>query len=1096
MKGLFNVYLSNARLMIILGLTFTFAFCNRTEQISLQEYENIQEGFITPADTNTLWCYYYWIEDDISKEGITKDLEAMKEFGLGTVLIGNINPPEENGPVPLFSDAWWDAMVHVVEEGHRLGIDVGMFNCPGWSQSGGPWVTYDKAMRHLVYSEATVHGTGEVSLHLEKPADEFQDTYVLAFNKIEAEKHALTGSNASVSCTPTVSGADRWLDGDENSSALFNIETGGIYTIVINADEPITARSILITPAIPTIKCDIELQAELDGSFKTLKRFVLDRSNDDVNVGPLPRGKIAESFPAVTAARFRLRCTNLTSPPTIVQPVPGERAGFAEIEISEAPVLQNYIEKSLGKMHPTPFPAFDSYLWESQEAVDDKGMLISEVLDLSAQMDPSGTLTWDVPDGEWTVIRMGMTPTGTRNAPAAPQGKGYEIDKASATLAQYHFDQYMAKLIERIPAESRPALKYVIADSYEQGSQNWSDGYAEKFEKKYGYDPVKFLPVLSGRIVGSVEESDRFLWDLRRMVADDVAYEYVGGLRRAANEYGMKTWLENYGHWGYPGEFLMYGGQSDLVAGEFWNEGDLGNIECKTGSSAAHMYGKPITSAEAFTAGYQAYKRHPAQLKKRGDWSWTEGINHFVLHLYIQQPRDEAPGINAWFSTEFNRLNTWFEQGKAWADYARRCQHMLQQGTYAADVLYFIGEDTPKMTGTRDPELPVGYSYDYINAEVIMERLSVEEGKFVLPDGMTYSILVLPDKTHMRPAVLARMEELVQAGGTILGGKPGKSPSLQNYPQCDSEIGEIAERMWGESYEGGKLEKKTGDGYVLDGMGLQEALDLIRVAADIQFDAEASLLWTHRTLPGMEIYFLTNQADGVLNVEPSFNVTGFQPQLWDAVTGEVRLFNDYTDNGSRTTVPLRMRKDESAFIVFTAHSTDETGSGYQENSPEPEQIATLDGEWSVEFENKEFGPIEPLQLTSLVDWSESAEEKMKYYSGTATYKTEFNLDELPEGDLFINLGEVGVMARVILNDEELGVSWMAPFRLRAMDYLVAGSNRIEVEVVNVWRNRMVGDMSLSEDERFTTYTVADLTEGEDLAPSGLMGPVTIEWISK
>ncbi len=234
--------------------------------------------------------------------------------------------------------------------------------------------------------------------------------------------------------------------------------------------------------------------------------------------------------------------------------------------------------------------------------------------------------------------------------------------------------------------------------------------------------------------------------------------------------------------------------------------GSLGDIECKSGSSAAHMYGKPITSAEAFTAGQQSYKRHPALLKKRGDWSWTEGINHYVYHVYIQQPREEAPGINAWFSTEFNRPNTWFDQGSAWVDYTRRCQHMLQQGKYAADVLYFIGEDTPKMTGTKDPELPVGYSYDYINAEVILERLSVENGRFVLPDGMTYSILVLPENSNMRPNVLAKMEELVLAGGTILGGKPLKSPSLQNYPQCDRDILDIANRMWGESHSDGKLE--------------------------------------------------------------------------------------------------------------------------------------------------------------------------------------------------------------------------------------------------------------------------------------------------
>ncbi len=1063
------------RVSTLLTIALAFTFCTRPVQISQEVYDNIQEGFITPADTNKPWCYYYWIGDDISKEGITKDLEAMKEFGLGAVLIGNINPDEVDGPVPLFSDEWWDAMVHVVNEGHRIGIDIGMFNCPGWSQSGGPWVTYDKAMRHLVYSETTVQGGGTISVKLPKPAEEFQDTYVLGFQKIASEENYISKRNV-----------------------LFKRSNKDPFVVDISSAKPITARSIVLTPATPVFKCNVELQAQVDGAYKTIKSFVFDRSNSAVNVGPVTHGPVAISIPETEAKAFRLVCSNATSASWDAAAGAGRllpAAGFAEIRITEAQVLENYIEKSLGKMHPTPFPEFKTYMWETQEAITDQNMLISEVHDISDQMDANGLLTVeDVPEGEWTVLRIGMTPTGTENSPAAPQGKGYELDKASSELARFHFEQYMAEIIKRIPEESRPALKYLIADSYEMGSQNWSDGYAAKFQKKFGYDPVKYLPVISGRVVGSVEESDRFLWDLRRSVADDVAYEYVGGLRKVANEYGLKTWLEPYGHWGYPGEFLMYGGQSDLVAGEFWNEGSLGDIECKSGSSAAHMYGKPITSAEAFTAGQQSYARHPALLKKRGDWSWTEGINHYVFHLYIQQPREDAPGINAWFSTEFNRLNTWFDQGSAWVDYTRRCQHMLQQGKYAADVLYFIGEDAPKMTGTKDPELPVGYSYDYINAEVILERLTVEEGRFVLPDGLTYSILVLPENSNMRPNVLAKMEELAQAGGTILGGKPLKSPSLQNYPQCDRDILEIANRMWGESHTGGKLENAVGEGYVLDGMGLQEALDFINVPGDVVYSAGSAFLWTHRTMPGMEIYFLTNQGEDVLSFEPSFKVTGYQPQLWDAVTGEIRNLNVYTDDGSRTVVPLSMEKHESCFIVFSSGSNVKTGEGYAVNSPEPEMLTTLDSEWTVEFENKEFGPADPMKVTHLTSWTESADWRLKYYSGTATYATEFTMDEIPEGDLSLNLGEVGVMARVSLNGADLGVAWMAPYRLNIKDHLVVGKNQIEVEVVNVWRNRMVGDMELPESERFTTYTVADLKKGEELTPSGLMGPVTIEVI--
>jgi hypothetical protein len=363
----------------------------------------------------------------------------------------------------------------------------------------------------------------------------------------------------------------------------------------------------------------------------------------------------------------------------------------------------------------------------------------------------------------------------------------------------------------------------------------------------------------------------------------------------------------------------------------------------------------------------------------------------------------------------------------------------------------------------------------------------------VLPDGMTYSILVLPEKAHMRPEALAKIEALVKAGGTILGGPPKRSPSLQDYPRCDREILEIADRMWGSTH-GQRMEKEIGKGYVLEGMSLQEALDLIGIPDDVRIKEDLPVLWTHRTMPGMEIYFLTNQGEEILEFAPSFDVSGLEPQLWDAVTGEIRKLNDYEDDGSRTRVRLTLQKHESCFVVFTSQSNSNTTAGYTHNSPEIKTLTFIDSEWTLEFWNKEFGLFEPLQLTHLLDWTGSTDKKMKYYSGTATYKTVFTLEELPSGETFLNLGEVGVMARVILNGSDLGVSWMAPFRLNTKDRLITGRNQLEVEVVNVWRNRMVGDLELPERERYTTTTFSILQKGEKLTPSGLLGPVSIEWI--
>lgn len=1070
--------------IVVIGFQYS-----RTEKMSQQDFNTIQSGFILPQDSNKVWCYYYWIGDDISQEGVTKDLESMKEFGIGTVLIGNISPEEKDGNVPLFSDEWWKITTHAVNEGYRLGIDVGFFNSPGWSQSGGPWVTYDKAMRHLVYSETTINGKGRKTILLEKPANEFQDTHVLAFRKIESEKSVLNIQNSRISCSPEINNIENLLDSKIKTEALFRTRSNEEYIIDIVADSKIEARSLMLYPTRDRFRCDIEFWAEINGEFKKINSFPFNRKKNVKNCGPRDRGPLAVSLPSIYSNKFRLVCNNMDGRPL---------AGFSEILIAENEVLGAFVEKSLGKLHETAQPEFDSYLWDSQTEVNDKSQKIDQTIDLSDKMDKLGILTWDVPEGEWSIIRMGMTPTGTLNSPASPKGRGYEIDKGNEELVRFHFKNFIGEIIKRIPEKSLPALKYVVGDSYEKGSQNWSDGFERRFEAKYAYNPVKYLPTLSGRIVSSVEESDRFLWDLRRMVADDIAYEYVGGLRKIANENNLKLWLENYGHWGFSSEFMMYGGQSDLISGEYWNEGSLGDIECKAAASTAHIYNKPVVYAEAFTANGDSYLRHPAMLKTRGDWSFTEGINKQVLHVYIHQPDDDRkPGINATFSTEFNRHNTWFKQGKHWIDYLRRCQHMLQQGKYVADVLYFIGEDAPKMSGIIDPELPSGYSYDYINAEAIIKRLSVKNGCFVLPDGMKYKILAIPQDANIRPETLQKLSDLVKQGGSILGNKFKKSPSLQNFPACDFEIKKLSQELWGGEIHTGKLKRKVGKGYVFDGMGIQNALDFLNIEKDVKIEKDIPVLWTHRSLFGMEIYFLTNQSENKISFESSFRVTGLEPQLWNPVTGKIRVLPEYSKTGDRTKLPVSLEGYESCFIVFTNNKNDNVISNHSQNFPGLKIFKKLEKSWQVEFENKKIGPKELITIDNLSDWTKWSNKKAKYYSGAVTYKTSFTLDTIPKGEIFINLGNIGVMAEVKINGKKIGGVWISPFRLNTEDLVKSGDNYLEVKVVNLWRNRIIGDKRLPTDKRFTWTVFDDVSEDELLQPSGLLGPVTFEtYISK
>jgi len=1064
--------------------------CQNTRKLPEKKFREIKAGFETLADNNSLWCYWYWINDDISKDGITIDLEAMKEAGIGAAFIGNINPAGKDGKVPMLSEEWWSHMVHAVSEGKRIGVDIGIFNCPGWSQSGGPWVTSEMAMRYLTYSETKVKGPGKTDVKLVQPKNEFQDTHTLAFLVQEAEKRNLHELGVRVNSSPLIKSLSKAFDGDTATSMKFDAKRNSEISIEIYLDEPVTARQISLIPGVYPFKCLCFLYAEIDGKEQLIKEFEFDRSNFKVNTGPIFNGALAISLNNVSSRRFTLVCNNFSGQI--------QNASFAEINISEAPVLEKYVEKQLGKMFPTPLPNWDTYLWEQQNVIDNPDLLADakKVIDVSEFVDENGQLKWDAPEGEWTIMRIGMTPTGTKNSPSAPRGQGYEIDKMNSKLAKFHFDNFVGEFLKRIPVESKSAFKYVIADSYEMGSQNWTDNYQVKFKEKYGYNPVIYLPVLSGRIVGSVEESERFLWDLRRSVADDVAYEYVGGLREASNEKNLQTWLENYGHWGFPSEFMMYGGQSNLIGGEFWNEGTLGNIECKASSSTSHTYEKGRTSAEAFTASGNAYLRHPALLKKRGDWSFTEGINHFVLHVYIHQPdNNRIPGMNAWFSTEFNRHNTWFEQGKNYFDYLRRCQHMLQQGQYAADVCYFIGENAPIMTGGRDPEMPKGYSYDYINAEVILDRLTVKDGRFVLPDGMSYKVMVLPPLKSMRPEVLSKLVQLVQEGGTILGQKPERSPSLQNYPECDKQVQEIAARLWSDEYINGKMTNNYGKGLVLAGYQLEEVFAILSLKKDFEVKEEAPVLWTHRTMPGMEIYFITNQSDDEIAIDPIFRVNkNLKPQLWDAVTGEIRALSNFEVKESGTAVPIKLKGAQSCFVVFTNTTGNGVKEAYATNFPEPELFQTIDQPFIVDFKNKDIGPEDEVVFDILSDWSESNDDKIKFYSGTATYKTTFTIDELPQkGEFFLDLGEVSVMAEVKLNGKKAGGVWIAPYRLNVSEILQAGKNELEIEVVNLWRNRLIKDKMLPDDKKYTWTVVEDIKVGEEPHSSGLSGPVIISW---
>ena len=705
-------------------------------------------------------------------------------------------------------------------------------------------------------------------------------------------------------------------------------------------------------------------------------------------------------------------------------------------------------------------------------------------------MASDGTLTWSVPEGKWVVMRTAMMPTGSMDGPAPIEGRGLETDKMSKEHINAHFDNYIGLILKRIPAQDRKTFRIVVEDSYETGGQNWTDHMIEDFKRAYGYDPVPFMPVYSGVVVGSREQSDRFLWDVRRLIADEISYNYVGGLREASHRHGLTTWLENYGHWGFPGEFLQYGSQSDEIAGEFWSFGELGNIENRSASSCGHIYGKQKVWAESFTCGGPDFTQYPGQMKQRGDRFFTEGINATLLHLYIQQPDDRVPGINANFGNEFNRNNTWFSQMDVFARYLKRCNYMLQQGRYVADVAYFLGEDAPKMTGVRNPELPRGYSFDYVNAEVLMDA-HVDKGKLTLKSGMQYSVLVLPKIRTMRPALLRKLKQLVADGLVLQGPAPSKSPSLQDYPQCDAEVQALAEEMWQTADQPFASCVGYGKGRIYPQASIEQIMNDLGIVPDFTTDDVAlPVMFIHQTFDDGEYYFVSNQSDQTISFDAVFRAQGKKPELWNPLTAELRWLPEYAALTKATKIPLVLQPYESSFIVFrsAADATPVEGRNY----PERQIVSRIETPWTVTFQSGRGGPSEPVSFEQLTDWIQHADNRIKYFSGTATYTNTFKVSKLPTAPVYIDLGKVMVMAKVKINGSYVGGVWTAPYRLNISSALRKGKNTVEVEVVNCWRNRLIGEKLLPEADRFTFQTATYLNKDSELQPSGLLGPVVVE----
>ncbi|MCD6350862.1 MAG: discoidin domain-containing protein [Armatimonadetes bacterium] len=905
-------WFATSRLTVVATLVLVgvlAASCAQAQQGEQTTLSALRAGFERPPDSAKPHTWWHWMNGMITAKGITKDLQEMKKVGLGGAQIFNVTDGIPPGPVKFMSPTWRSLVKHAVEEAHRQGLELCIHNCAGWSSSGGPWVTPAQAMQMVVWTETQVQGPRHLSQQLKQPMTRrgyYRDIAVLAYPSPAPSSPSMYEALAKVTASQPGVKADQAVDGDWGTRVvLAPVGRDEPAYLQLEMKEPFTARAVTVVPGGGRNGQPCELQVSDDGAkFRGVKQFRIPGAELTLTAATV-------NFPAVNAKYYRL--------------VFGRSGGtyrnvsLGEVQLHPESRVEGWPAKAAYVRGNRILPQVGGEEVPRQMVLDSSGMV-----DLTTHMSASGELEWDVPAGRWTILRIGYTPTGKENHPAPDSGRGLECDKMSREAVKAHFDAMMGKIIADVGPLAGTTLKDVLIDSYEVHCQNWTPRFREEFRARRGYDPLKYLPAIMGHIVDSREKTERFLWDFRRTIADLFADNYFGYFAELAHEHGMIFSTEAYGNG--PFDNLQCGGRADIPMSEFWAGSGNDNSGSKQAASSAHTWGKKYVGAESFTASAQngGWRNYPYRLKPLGDLIYCGGVNRFIFHRYAHQPwLNLRPGMTMGpHGFHFDWPITWWKQAPAWLSYLTRCQYLLQSGLFVADLLYFNGESGPNGLPGRGglrPRPPEGYDYDGCDREVLLQRVSVRDGRLVLPDGMSYAVLVLPPERWMTPAVAAKVAELVQAGATVVGPPPLRSPSLQNYPDCDGQVQAIAQKVWGDC-DGQKIkEHRYGKGKVVWGRPLEEVLAEKGLQPDFELHGMptgASLHYIHRRVGRTDVYFVANQARRSIVVEAVFRVSGRAPELWHPDTGRIERVALYRQEKGRTVVPLRFDPAGSVFVVF------------------------------------------------------------------------------------------------------------------------------------------------------------------------------------
>ncbi|HUV62968.1 MAG TPA: glycosyl hydrolase [Sedimentisphaerales bacterium] len=1114
--------------------------------------DRLDDEFLSPPRECRPETWFHFNGNNISKEGITKDLEAIQYAGIrGIQLFSKAGQPYPNVPqVKILSPEWREMMRHVANECKRLGLDFTMQNCPGWSMAGGPWVPVEGAQRELVQMVTHIEGgrsfDDTISVnkaHLGKDSD-YQDICVMAFPTPRGDALSpfipvsIETNNAAVDwerifdperCLKLPSKAIGPLVKKHQNLHVTKVKGQDTY-VQVRFAEPVTLRSLTMPPirhmvldwGSPRTDIKLILQTVERNQLTTVAEVLVPHScwmdrQDDLTL----------ALPEITTRELRVTFA-------------GKQEIFlAHLFFQSNPRIHNWEAKAAFALRSLEQAIVRAY--SPLCCVDP-----SSVLDLTDKMDDSGRLTWSVPAGSWTVVRFGHVNMRKTNGPAAKEAIGWECSKLDKIALENHLRKGMVgSLIGPGGPCGDGKLHGLLLDSWERYIPTWTidrDAVFKEFRKRRGYDMRPYMPAMMGYIVQNQAHTDKFLRDLRETMSDLFVENFFGHFQTLAHEFGTILYTESASGDVLPGDALRYYGVSDVPMTEYWYTGNSSTtrLDLKPAlyaSSAAHLYDKKRVAAEACTEGGCDWREHPFSVKALMDYHYALGVNHVIFHTFSHTPQAEVyPGSSFGGTTGFPlvRNQTWWRHMPAWTDYLTRCQYILQGGEYVADVLWYLGDELERPPFQTAP-FPQGYRLDLLNPEVLHTRLSVQNGKIRVKDGGEYRVIMLRNSNRMLRSTAQRIKDLVLAGAVILGDKPQESPSLMDGPEDLKVLNTIADQLWGDDASGVKT---VGKGKVYWGKDLQEVLRQEAIAQDVVIPAGLDIPWIHRQIDDADVYFLSNQKKEAVDASIGFRVTGKQPEFWDSHTGRQQEAGLWQVKDGRTHVAISFAPQGSAIVVFrksvarpswtkVRHAGDVrldsvpgwsrvhkendsiscrvepaslmawesgdytlTGSdGRQKTVSVAGQSQSCDQNWKLSFGEGWDAP-QTMELETLQSLTECSLGPVRYYSGTVTYQKRVELSCSGE-KVILDLGDVCNIAEVWCNGQKVGTRWSPPFTFDLTEAARRGANDLEIKVTNAWRNQLIYDLQRPEAEKKTWTTNPPRNRNEPPSPSGLIGPVDI-----